>query len=139
MNWPFWFVKLKRACCTARFPARTPTLPRINILSCATWSEPKANRFRSSGVAENLLGESMSKAKRLIAVAVLAIAVAATSPVRAQDFYKDKTLTIIVGYSPGGSFDLYARVLARYIGRYLPGKHTRGAANMHGARGLAHA
>ena len=44
--------------------------------------------------------------------------------VRAQE-YKDKTLTIIVGYSPGGSFDLYARVLARYIGRYLPGNPTR--------------
>ena len=28
----------------------------------------------------------------------------------AQDFYKDKTVTIIVAYSPGGSFDLYARV-----------------------------
>ena len=33
-------------------------------------------------------------------------------PVNAQE-YKDKTLTIVVGYSPGGSFDLYARVLAR--------------------------
>ena len=80
----------------------------------------------------------MRKVKRLvlIAVAVLAIAVAATSPVRAQDFYKDKTLTIIVGYSPGGSFDLYARVLARYIGRYLPGNPTRIVENMTGAGGL---
>ncbi len=66
----------------------------------------------------------MKEAKRLvlIAVALLGIAVAATSSAQAQDFYKDKTLTIIVGYSPGGSFDLYARVLARYIGRYLPGQ-----------------
>ncbi len=54
----------------------------------------------------------------------------------AQDFYKDKTLTIIVGYSPGGSFDLYARVLARYIGRYLPGNPTRVVENMTGAGGL---
>jgi tripartite-type tricarboxylate transporter receptor subunit TctC len=56
--------------------------------------------------------------------------------VRAQDFYKDKTLTIIVGYSPGGSFDLYARVLGRYIGRYLPGNPTRVVENMTGAGGL---
>jgi len=55
---------------------------------------------------------------------------------RADDYYKDKTLTIIVGYSPGGSFDLYARVLARYIGRYLPGNPTRIVENMTGAGGL---
>jgi hypothetical protein len=57
------------------------------------------------------------------------------SSVRAQD-YKDKTLTIIVGYSPGGTFDLYARVLARYIGRYLPGNPTRIVENMTGAGGI---
>ena len=56
-------------------------------------------------------------------------------PVGAQD-YKDKTLTIIVGYSPGGSFDLYARMLARYIGRYLPGNPTRIVENMTGAGGI---
>ncbi|HEY7217106.1 MAG TPA: tripartite tricarboxylate transporter substrate-binding protein [Candidatus Binatia bacterium] len=50
--------------------------------------------------------------------------------------YKDKTVTIVVGYSPGGSFDLYARVLARYIGRYLPGNPTRIVENMTGAGGL---
>ena len=55
--------------------------------------------------------------------------------VAAQE-YKDKTLTIIVGYSPGGSFDLYARVLARYIGRYLPGNPTRIVENMTGAGGM---
>lgn len=60
----------------------------------------------------------------------------AAPPVRAQDFYKDKTLTVIVGYSPGGSFDLYARVLARHIGRYLPGNPTRIVENMTGAGGL---
>ena len=32
--------------------------------------------------------------------------------VNAQDFYKDKTVRFIVGYSPGGSFDLYTRVIA---------------------------
>lgn len=80
----------------------------------------------------------MKEAKRLvlITVALLGIVVAATSSAQAQDFYKDKTLTIIVGYSPGGSFDLYARVLGRYIGRYLPGNPTRIVENMTGAGGL---
>jgi len=61
---------------------------------------------------------------------------AARSAERPAGFYKDKTFTIIVGYSPGGSFDLYARVLARYIGRYLPGHPTRIVENMTGAGGL---
>src|SRR4029077_18089174 len=55
---------------------------------------------------------------------------------QAQDYYKDKTVTIVVGYSPGGSFDLYARVIARYIGRYLPGNPTRVVENMTGAGGI---
>ena len=63
------------------------------------------------------------------------LVVSGPSLVGAQD-YKDKTLTIVVGYSPGGSFDLYARVLARYIGRYLPGNPTRIVENMTGAGGL---
>ena len=42
-------------------------------------------------------------------------------PAAAQDFYKGKTLTIMVGFSPGGGFDLNARLLARHIGRHIPG------------------
>jgi len=67
---------------------------------------------------------------------LIGLVVAGQPSVRADDYYKDKTLTIIVGYSPGGSFDLYARVLARYIGRYLPGNPTRIVENMTGAGGL---
>src|SRR5687767_9215206 len=52
MTWRSLSAKSTRACCTARFPARTPTSRKINILSCATWSERKARRFRSSGGAE---------------------------------------------------------------------------------------
>ena len=80
--------------------------------------------------------------RRLMVLVVLALLstlllVAAPPPIGAQDFYyKDKTLTIVVGYSPGGSFDLYARVLARYIGRYLPGNPTRIVENMTGAGGM---
>ena len=72
----------------------------------------------------------------LVLLATSALVITAKPQARGQDFYKDKTLTIIVGYSPGGSFDLYARVLARYIGRYLPGNPTRVVENMTGAGGL---
>ena len=71
----------------------------------------------------------------LMVVALLGPALVA-STVQSHEFYKDKTLNIIVGYSPGGSFDLYARVIARYIGRYLPGNPTRVVENMPGAGGI---
>jgi tripartite-type tricarboxylate transporter receptor subunit TctC len=66
---------------------------------------------------------------------VIVLVVSSQWPAGAQE-YKDKTLTIIVGYSPGGSFDLYARVIARHIGRYLPGNPTRIVENMTGAGGI---
>jgi len=72
----------------------------------------------------------------VLAALSAAWALAAGSSARGQEFYKDKTLTIIVGYSPGGSFDLYARVLARHIGKHLPGNPTRIVENMTGAGGL---
>src|SRR5262245_45829345 len=78
----------------------------------------------------------MRKASLLVAIVVIGLALGAQSIAWAQDFYKDKTLTIIVGYSPGGSYDLYARVLGRYIGRYLPGNPSRIVENMTGAGGL---
>src|SRR5215475_8973902 len=80
----------------------------------------------------------MRRKSTLLTLAVISTVLAISHPpsARGQDFYKDKTLTIIVGYSPGGSFDLYARVLARYIGRYLPGNPTRVVENMTGAGGL---
>ena len=53
-----------------------------------------------------------------------------------QDAFKDKTLTFIVGYSPGGTYDQYTRLAARYISKYLPGNPTRIVENMPGAGGI---
>jgi tripartite-type tricarboxylate transporter receptor subunit TctC len=38
-----------------------------------------------------------------------------------SDFYKGRTLTILLGHPPGGSYDLYAQLAAQYIGKYIPG------------------
>jgi tripartite-type tricarboxylate transporter receptor subunit TctC len=79
----------------------------------------------------------MRKLFTALAVTMLAmVSIAGQPSAQAQDYYKDKTVTIVVGYSPGGSFDLYARVIARYIGRYLPGNPTRVVENMTGAGGI---
>jgi tripartite-type tricarboxylate transporter receptor subunit TctC len=70
-----------------------------------------------------------------IVVAVLLLAGFA-SPVRSQEFYKDKTINFIVGYSPGGTYDQYTRLIARHISKYVPGNPTTMVENMPGAGGI---
>lgn len=59
-----------------------------------------------------------------------------TTPVSSQEFYKGQTIRILVGASPGGSFDAFSRTIARHIGKYIPGNPTVVAENMTGAGGL---
>jgi tripartite-type tricarboxylate transporter receptor subunit TctC len=59
---------------------------------------------------------------------------AAADPI--ADFYKDKTVRIVVGSAPGGGYDLYARHLSRHMGRHIPGNPTVIVQNMPGAGGL---
>lgn len=49
------------------------------------------------------------------------------------DFYKGKTIRIVVGYSPGGTNDLWARAIARFWGKYIPGQPDVIVQNMPGA------
>jgi tripartite-type tricarboxylate transporter receptor subunit TctC len=54
----------------------------------------------------------------------------------AQDFYKDKTIRIVVGFSAGGGFDTYSRTLARHWGKHIAGNPTFIVDNMTGAGSL---
>jgi tripartite-type tricarboxylate transporter receptor subunit TctC len=54
----------------------------------------------------------------------------------ADDFYHGKTITIVVGFSPGGGFDVNARVLARYLPRHIPGNPAVVVQNMPGAASI---
>jgi tripartite-type tricarboxylate transporter receptor subunit TctC len=70
------------------------------------------------------------------AAAGLAAAVVLAAPAAAdavEDFYKGKKMTIIIGGTPGGGYDVYARQLARFIGNYIPGKPGIISQNMQGA------
>lgn len=49
------------------------------------------------------------------------------------DFYRGKTIQMFVGSSAGGGYDLYGRLAARYMGRYIPGQPTIVVSNMSGA------
>ena len=54
----------------------------------------------------------------------------------AASFYAGKTVRIVVGFSPGGGYDIYARMLARHYARYIPGNPTVVVQNMPGAASL---
>ena len=56
-----------------------------------------------------------------------------TAAQTAGDFYKGKTVNIIVGFGPGGGYDLYARLLSRHLGRNIPGTPNVVVQNMDGA------
>ena len=69
----------------------------------------------------------------------LALAVAPALPAAAQApeaFYKDKTVRIMVGHSPGGSFDFYARLAAEMLKKHLPGVASVVVENKPGGGGL---
>jgi tripartite-type tricarboxylate transporter receptor subunit TctC len=72
-----------------------------------------------------------------LAFALLALTL--SSPAAAQtptEFYKGKQVSIYVGFSAGGTYDLYARALARHIGRHIPGNPSVVPRNMEGAGSL---
>jgi tripartite-type tricarboxylate transporter receptor subunit TctC len=76
---------------------------------------------------------------RLVCAFALIVAALAAPQVRADsvaDFYKGKNVNLIVSYGPGGGYDVYARVLARHIGKYIPGNPNIVVQNMPGAGSL---
>jgi tripartite-type tricarboxylate transporter receptor subunit TctC len=62
-----------------------------------------------------------------------------SSPAQAQsvaDFYKGRSVALAISFAPGGGYDLYARILGRHIGKYIPGNPNIVPQNMPGAGGL---
>jgi len=75
----------------------------------------------------------------LAAVLVLVVAFPLVTAARAQsvaDFYRGKTIDLNIGYSVGGGYDLYARLIARRLGAHIPGNPTVVPKNMEGAGSL---
>ena len=72
----------------------------------------------------------------LTGAALLAVASLPAHADPVADFYAGKTVRILVGFSPGGGYDLYARALGRHLGRFIPGAPTVVVQNMPGAGSL---
>ena len=79
----------------------------------------------------------VSTRARLLAVALLAALPASIASAQSPaDFYKGRTVELYVGYSVGGAYDLYARTIARFLGRHIPGNPTVIVKNMEGGGSL---
>jgi len=79
-----------------------------------------------------------------IAIATTAISALLIAPARAQDapfdpidrFYRGRTVQLVIPSSVGGGYDLYGRLVARHLGRFIPGNPLVAPANMGGAAGV---
>lgn len=82
---------------------------------------------------------AMTRRTVLTAAAALGLSAGLAAPAFAQqsveDFYRGKTVTIYVGFGPGGGYDLYARLASEFLGRHIPGNPEVIVENMPGAGG----
>ena len=69
-------------------------------------------------------------------LALACFAMPASAQQSVEDFYKGKTLTVMIGYGAGGTDDVWARLIAKYIGEFIPGHPTVVATNVPGAGSL---
>src|SRR6516165_12230010 len=77
-----------------------------------------------------------SRRRRLAHLLAAALAAALVSRSEAQpvaEFYRGKTLRMIIGYGPGGGYDIYGRLVAEFLPRHLPGNPMIITQNMPGA------
>jgi len=75
----------------------------------------------------------MSSTSTTISAGVIAAALLAPAPAPAADSFTGKNIDLLIGAPPGGGYDIYARTLARHLGRHIPGQPTIVAKNMPGA------
>src|SRR5882672_9207611 len=73
---------------------------------------------------------ALAAATACVALLTLPLAARAQS---VEEFYRGKTITLTIGYSVGGGYDLYGRLVARHMAKYIPGKPTIVPQNMTGA------
>ncbi|MPZ38411.1 MAG: hypothetical protein GEU95_10130 [Rhizobiales bacterium] len=89
-----------------------------------------ANQYRKDNRMQVIVRAGVAAAS-VVAAAGLATQVSAQPSV--EQFYKGKTVDVIIGYPPAGSNDTYARALARHLGKHIPGRPNVVPKNMPGA------
>jgi tripartite-type tricarboxylate transporter receptor subunit TctC len=74
--------------------------------------------------------------RSLTVVALLTLFLGSGTAAGADDFYRGKSIRIVVGFSAGGGFDTYARAISRHMGKHIPGSPSIVVENMTGAGSL---
>lgn len=79
----------------------------------------------------------MKKRYLVTSITIMSLCLLFTATTYAKPYYQGKTLTIIVPHNPGGGTDIFARLVAKYISKYIPGQPTVIVRNLLGAMGIA--
>ena len=74
--------------------------------------------------------------RAILSILALLLAAGAGGAQPVEQFFARHTVTIVIGYTAGGSYDLYGRMVARHLGKHIPGQPTVIAQNMPGAGSL---
>jgi tripartite-type tricarboxylate transporter receptor subunit TctC len=96
---------------------------------------PPSPRVRGEGV-KGRAQSTQFRARAVLAAAISHVLLNFPQPAHAagvEDFYRGRTVSIIIGYSVGGGYDTYGRLLSRYFGDHIPGRPTVVPQNMPGA------
>jgi tripartite-type tricarboxylate transporter receptor subunit TctC len=101
----------------------------INDCACASF-------LAVSPETKSLFEDTPMRRTALFAFALLALTATAAIADPVEDFYKGKQLRFVIRAAPGGNYDLYMRLLARHITRYMPGHPEVLPVNMPGGGGL---
>src|SRR5262245_30687012 len=94
-SWIFWLRRRK--------PANARSMPEVSAV-------PRQRLFR----------RFVSCAIPAVAALLAAAGDAVAQPV--EQFFARKTVTVTIGYTAGGSYDLYGRMVARHLGKHIPGQ-----------------
>jgi tripartite-type tricarboxylate transporter receptor subunit TctC len=104
------------------------------MMSASRGSTEERTSYVDNAGVEAAVAPSSSFVRNAIAGACLILASCAyAESTLAQDFYKDKRLTIVVGSPPGASYDLYGRLLAEHLRKFIPGNPITIVENRGGA------
>lgn len=97
------------------------------------------SRPTSTSLATKFCKGELMEMPRIIAIAAFVVAhtcIAARAD-EVEDFYRGRTVNLVVGHEVGTGFDVYTRALARHFGRFIPGKPNISIQNMQGASGMS--
>jgi tripartite-type tricarboxylate transporter receptor subunit TctC len=98
---------------------------------------PRTGRLCDGSIAMTIIADAMRTPSFIAAVAVMWWSGGASTAQPVDGLYKNKTINLTVGAGVGGGIDLYGRLVARHLGRHLPGEPKVVVQNMPAAGSIA--